>query len=425
MSTAGFSFTSANRTPHARELNPLFSNSSARFARVLKITLLPNPFIFYRLRTFSDNYRGWGCLPLLSTTIATIPHRFARSTLSTSHSPLPPCLRGPCTYTLADSSSLTNMIAQLRGTLTEKRPNQIIVDVGGVGYLVSISLSTFYALAELHQEISLLIHTHVREDSLALYGFLTAREKQLFESLLSVSGVGPTLAIKILSGMSADDLVPAIRHGDLPRLTRIPGVGKKTAERLVVELRDKLAAMESSEAEPAPSRTGPAGDVISALLNLGYDRRAAEAAVEDVERGAGSAAAGKTFESLLRAALQQLSSPAQKGARPPRRCGVIQFVWEFLARADKVAEFERHYAASGAWAELFRKSVGYQGTELLRDAENSRRYLTVDRWESEAAYRAMRERFAKEYETINQACAEFTELERSIGAFEETGSRTR
>ncbi len=207
------------------------------------------------------------------------------------------------------------MIAQLRGTLTEKRSNQVIVDVGGVGYLVSISLSTFYAIGELHDEISLLIHTHVREDSLALYGFLTAREKHLFESLLSVSGVGPTLAVKILSGMSADDLVPAIRHGDLPRLTRIPGVGKKTAERMVVELRDKLAAMETPESEPAPSRTGPAGDVISALLNLGYDRRAAEAAVEDVERNAGSAPTGKTFESLLRAALQQLSSPAQKGVR--------------------------------------------------------------------------------------------------------------
>jgi len=207
------------------------------------------------------------------------------------------------------------MIAQLRGTLTEKRPNQIIVDVGGVGYLVNISVSTFYAIGELHQEISLLIHTHVREDSLALYGFLTAREKHLFESLLSVSGVGPTLAVKSHSGMSADDLVPAIRHGNLPRLTRIPGVGKKTAERMVVELRDKLAAMETPESEPAPSRTGPAGDVISALLNLGYDRRAAEAAVEDVERGAGGAPGGKTFESLLRAALQQLSSPAQKGAR--------------------------------------------------------------------------------------------------------------
>jgi Holliday junction DNA helicase RuvA len=209
------------------------------------------------------------------------------------------------------------MIAQLRGTLSEKRPNQVIVDVGGVGYLVGIPLSTFYALGELHQEISLIIHTHVREDSLSLYGFLTAREKHLFESLISASGVGPTLAIKILSGMSVDDLVPAIRQGDLLRLTRIPGVGKKTAERIVVELRDKLAAMEPAEAEPAPTRTGVAGDVISALSNLGYDRRAAEAAVENVSHGAAGAAAGKTFESLLRAALQQLSAPAHKGARAP------------------------------------------------------------------------------------------------------------
>jgi len=219
--------------------------------------------------------------------------------------------------TAADSGSNANMIAQLRGTLTEKRPNQVIVDVGGVGYLVNISLLTFYAVGELHQEVSLLIHTHVREDSLALYGFLTAREKHLFELLLSVSGVGPALAIKILSGMTVDDLVPAIRQGDLLRLTRIPGVGRKTAERMVVELRDKLAAMEPPEAVPAPSRTGPAGDVISALLNLGYDRRSAEAAVESVERETPGAQEGKTFESLLRAALQQLSSPARKGARAP------------------------------------------------------------------------------------------------------------
>jgi len=203
------------------------------------------------------------------------------------------------------------MIAQLRGTLTEKRPNQVIVDVGGVGYQVSIPLSTFYSLGELHQEVSLLIHTHVREDALALYGFLTAREKQLFEMLLSASGVGPILGIKILSGMSVDDLIPAIRHGDLLRLTRIPGVGRKTAERMVVELRDKLGAMEPQEAAPAPGRTGIAGDVISALLNLGYDRRAAETVVEQTERGVGS----QNFEALLRAALQELSAPARKGAR--------------------------------------------------------------------------------------------------------------
>jgi Holliday junction DNA helicase RuvA len=196
------------------------------------------------------------------------------------------------------------MIGHLRGVLVDKRPNLVLVDVGGVGYQVSIPLSTFYALGDLHAEITLLVHTHLREDSIALYGFLTAREKHFFEMLISASGVGPGLALKILSGMSVDDLVPAIRHGDLVQLTRIPGVGKKTAERIVVELRDKLAAMEATEAEkPAASRGGVEADTVSALLNLGYDRRAAEKAVEAALRDAAAA----TFEELLRAALQQLS----------------------------------------------------------------------------------------------------------------------
>jgi Holliday junction DNA helicase RuvA len=201
------------------------------------------------------------------------------------------------------------MIAQLRGTLSDKRPNQLIVEVGGVGYLVNIPLSTFYALGGLREEVVLLVHTHVREDSLALYGFLTAREKHLFEMLLSASGVGPTLALKILSGMSADELAPAIREGDIARLTRIPGVGKKTAERMVVELRDKLAASEKDSLTPNASagRGGVSGDVVSALLNLGYDSRAAEAAVERAGRE-GEA----SFEALLRAALHALSAPAQK-----------------------------------------------------------------------------------------------------------------
>src|SRR5579864_6292248 len=179
------------------------------------------------------------------------------------------------------------MIAQLRGTLENKRPNQVLVDVGGVGYLVHVPLSTFYALGELHSGVTLLIHTQVREDALALYGFLTAREKHLFELLLSASGVGPVLALKILSGMSVDELVPAIRAGDLAQLTRIPGVGRKTAERMVVELRDKLAAMEPPQPErvPAAGRTQMESDVVSALLNLGYDRRAAE---EAIERAAGN-----------------------------------------------------------------------------------------------------------------------------------------
>ena len=203
------------------------------------------------------------------------------------------------------------MIGQLRGTLMDKRPNQVVVDVGGVGYQVNIPLSTFYGLGELHGNVTLLVHTHVREDQLALYGFLTAREKHFFELLISASGVGPSLAMKILSGMSVDDLTPAIKHGDLVQLTRIPGVGKKTAERIVVELRDKLAALETASIEKrgleASGRTGVEGDVVSALLNLGYDRRGVERAVEEARKNGASA----NFETLLKASLQQLSKTAK------------------------------------------------------------------------------------------------------------------
>lgn len=207
------------------------------------------------------------------------------------------------------------MIAQLRGTLEDKRPNQVMVDVGGVGYLVHIPLSTFYALGDLHSNVTLLIHTQVREDAISLYGFLSSREKHLFELLISASGVGPVLALKILSGMSVDDLVPAVRSGDLVRLTRIPGVGRKTAERMVVELRDKLAAMEVAEDARRPvTTTGIASDVVSALLNLGYEQRTAEQAVDR----AGKDGAPATFEVLLRGALQQLTAPGQSGARVAR-----------------------------------------------------------------------------------------------------------
>jgi Holliday junction DNA helicase RuvA len=210
------------------------------------------------------------------------------------------------------------MIAQLRGTLADKRPNQILVDVGGVGYLVHIPVSTFYALGDLHSNVTLLIHTQVREDAISLYGFLSSREKHLFELLISASGVGPVLALKILSGMSVDDLVPAVRSGDLVRLTRIPGVGRKTAERIVVELRDKLAAMETPESARQPVVTmGAAADVISALLNLGYEERVAEQAVERAGKD-GTTESPESFEALLRAALQQLSAPAQKGALAAR-----------------------------------------------------------------------------------------------------------
>src|SRR2546428_2414836 len=139
------------------------------------------------------------------------------------------------------------MIGHLRGRLLDKRVNQVLVDVGGVGYLVHIPLSTFYRLGELHDEVTLLTHTHVREDVFALYGFLTSREKHFFELLISASGVGPALALKILSGMSVEEIVPAIRHANIEHLTRIPGVGGKTAERIVVELRDKLEASRGSK----------------------------------------------------------------------------------------------------------------------------------------------------------------------------------
>lgn len=198
------------------------------------------------------------------------------------------------------------MIGLLRGRLLEKRPNQVILDVGGVGYLVAVPLSTFAALGELHAEVTLLIHTHVREDALSLYGFLSAREKHLFELLLGASGVGPTLALKILSGMNVEELVPAIRGGDLARLTKIPGVGRKTAERMVVELKDKLeaVAIESEKSAPA-SPAGVEADVKSALINLGYDERTAEAAVAEARRRTGPSG----FEQLLRVTLSALSGP--------------------------------------------------------------------------------------------------------------------
>jgi Holliday junction DNA helicase RuvA len=201
------------------------------------------------------------------------------------------------------------MIGQLRGRLEDKRPNQVLVDTGGVGYLVQIPLSTFAALGDLHTEVTLLVHTHVREDALALYGFLTAREKQFFELLISASGVGPSLALKILSGISVEELFAAIGGGDLARLTQIPGVGRKTAERIVVELRDRMKALAGEPAQ-APARAGHERDVVSALVNLGYDSRAAEKAVEET-RGpeAGS------FEALLRGALKALSQTKNRAAR--------------------------------------------------------------------------------------------------------------
>jgi holliday junction DNA helicase RuvA len=194
------------------------------------------------------------------------------------------------------------MIAQLRGSLLDKRPNQVMVDVGGVGYLVHIPLSTYYSLGDLHSQVTLLIHTHMRDDGISLYGFLSSREKHCFELLIGASGVGPVLAMKILSGMNVDDLIPAIRTGDLAALTRIPGVGKKTAERIVLELRDKLALEEIHEPPRSVSPEGPAAEVVSALVNLGYEERDAKKAVEDSQN-----VGGTEFNELLKAALQRLA----------------------------------------------------------------------------------------------------------------------
>ena len=202
------------------------------------------------------------------------------------------------------------MIGSLRGKLIDKRPNLILLDVGGVGYQVIIPLSTFTSLGAMHAETTLLIHTHVREDQLALYGFYTAREKQCFELLISASGVGPSLALKILSGMSLDELVPAFRKGDLAQLVRIPGVGRKTAERMVVELRDKLAAVDVPEAGKPATRSQLESDVASALVNLGYDEREVEKAIAQSRT-----TVGNDFETLLRASLQVLGGAVMKKAQ--------------------------------------------------------------------------------------------------------------
>jgi len=196
------------------------------------------------------------------------------------------------------------MIAHLRGKLLAKHPNQAIVETGdGVGYDVTISVPTFSDLPNLGSEVALHIHTHVREDALALYGFLRATEKQLFEKLITVSGIGPKLAITILSGMPADEMVAAIRGNDIARLTRIPGIGRKTAERMVLELRDKLPAVGAADVHAPPPLGSVEEDVLSALVNLGYQRPLAEKAL------ASAGANGKhgSFESMFRAALAALS----------------------------------------------------------------------------------------------------------------------
>ena len=195
------------------------------------------------------------------------------------------------------------MIAHLRGRLLSKHPNQAIVEAGGVGYDVTISVPTFSDLPELGGEVALHIHTHVREDALALYGFLRTSEKQLFEKLISVSGIGPKLAITILSGMPADEMAGAIRGNDVAKLTRIPGIGKKTAERMVLELRDKLPKEAFGEVAVLPSISPVEEDVLSALMNLGYQRPAAEKALATVSKNGKSI----SFDVMFREALAALS----------------------------------------------------------------------------------------------------------------------
>src|SRR5438477_12936576 len=195
------------------------------------------------------------------------------------------------------------MIAHLRGKLLAKQPNQAIVETGGVGYDVTISVPTFSDLPGIGGEVALYIHTHVREDIIALYGFLRSAEKMLFEKLITVSGIGPKLAITILSGMAADEMVSAIRGNDVARLTRIPGIGKKTAERMVLELRDKLPSEGVAESAAAPARSAVEEDVLSALVNLGYQRAAAERALTSVEKNG----KGGSFEVMFRQTLGVLS----------------------------------------------------------------------------------------------------------------------
>lgn len=198
------------------------------------------------------------------------------------------------------------MIGFLRGRLLEKHPDHLLVDVQGVGYQVSVPLSTFYALPEAGGELSLRIHTHVREDHIALYGFATVLEQQLFERLIGVSGIGPKLALATLSGIEPAALVAAIRTSDVARLTGIPGIGKKTAERIALELKDKMPAgsvtIAGAVIEP-PGATDLRDDVLSAMLNLGYQRAAAEKAIDGARKTLGGDAA---FEAVLREALKAL-----------------------------------------------------------------------------------------------------------------------
>ena len=197
------------------------------------------------------------------------------------------------------------MIATLHGVLTEKNPSRLVVDVGGVGYEVNVPLSTFYALGERGAEVDLRIHTHVRQETLSLFGFATRLEVDLFERLITISGVGPRLALAVLSGLEPPELLRAIQNSDIVRLQGIPGVGKKTAERISLELKDKLPANAVDEGvttDPGNDTEGIRNDVMSALLNLGYHRSLAERAVNEVLTDKLG-----TFEEALRQALRELA----------------------------------------------------------------------------------------------------------------------
>jgi Holliday junction DNA helicase RuvA len=196
------------------------------------------------------------------------------------------------------------VIAHLAGTLIDKQVQRLVVDVGGVGYEVFVPLSTFYTVGEPGSRVTLRVHTHVREDALQLFGFATPLELALFERLIGVSGIGPKVALSVLSGIEPADLVKSIRHADLARLTSIPGVGKKTGERLIVELRDRLPKVEPAEAaEVVEEGEQTRADVLSALANLGYHRASAEKAVDKVLRRAPD----QSFELALREVLKELA----------------------------------------------------------------------------------------------------------------------
>jgi Holliday junction DNA helicase RuvA len=201
------------------------------------------------------------------------------------------------------------VIAHLRGSILEKHPNRIVIDVNGVGYDVFVPLSTFYGLGEPGAAIALRIHTHVREDAFLLYGFATLLEQELFERLIGVSGIGAKVALAVLSGIEPQELIRAIERGDLARLTAIPGVGKKTSERIVLELKDRLpraAATTAAAGAAAPAAPVLRDDVVSALVNLGYHRPLAEKAAEAAIKTIGSFSdAG--FERLLRQALREVA----------------------------------------------------------------------------------------------------------------------